>query len=187
MKIAFAFIVYVIFACAFVMAYRFFITHTPLFEHDITALIGRAIVLCIYLCVVNLPVFLLLQNTYIQKNTITFGFYLAIIIIFIFTGLPALFSLNSQIIMIPWFVVVISFVKFLNIINHFIKNFTKYISYKAALIQGFKILFGILVGIIFFVLCIYFQIKHFAKYDFPGKNYGIPLLHKQMFSGGLGF
>lgn len=186
MKIAFTFIVYVIFACAFVMAYRFFITHTPLFEHDITALIGRAIVLCIYLCIVNLPVFLLLQNTYIQKNTITFGFYLAIIIIFIFTGLPTLFSLSSQIIMIPWFVVIISFVKFLNIINHFIKNFTKYISYKIYFIQGLKILFGILIGVIFFILCIVFQIKHFEKYDFPGKNYGIPL-HKQMLFGGLGF
>lgn len=88
--------------------------------------------------------------------------------------------------MIPWFVVIISFVKFLNIINHFIKNFTKYISYKIYFIQGLKILFGILIGVIFFILCIVFQIKHFEKYDFPGKNYGIPL-HKQMLFGGLGF
>ena len=92
------------------MAYRYFITQTPLFEHTYSELISRGVILVFYLFVVNLPAFFLAFIPILRQNLVVFGVCLALVVAFFLTGLSATLTLSNQIFMIPWFVIWESFV-----------------------------------------------------------------------------
>ncbi|TLD77987.1 MULTISPECIES: hypothetical protein [Helicobacter] len=180
----FIFIFYIGACILFVLLYRRFIAQVPIDHHSFVELVGRAIVLSKYLIAVNLPV-LFLFNPKMQRSHIVFGVCLAIIIVFVLTGLHITLTLSVQIVMIPWFVIWQSFA----IVGSTLKDFFKHTPHLKATLVFFtilKIIIGFCLGALFFVLCIILQIYNFDGYDFSGLNYGIPY-HKQTMFQSFGF
>ncbi|BDB64621.1 hypothetical protein T36_1078 [Helicobacter cinaedi] len=185
LSLPFLFVLYVILCILGILAYRYFITQTPLFEHTFVELISRGIILVFYLFVVNLPAFFLIFIPILRQNLIVFGVCLALVIAFSLTGLPATLYLSNQIFMIPWFVIWESFVIASIMCNTFFRNMPK-LNASIVLVSSLKIIFGFCLGVVFFIFCVAFQISIFEKYDFTGKNYGIPS-YKQVLFQNLGF
>lgn len=184
-SLPFLFVLYVTLCILGILAYRYFITQTPLFEHTFVELISRGIILVFYLFVVNLPAFFLAFIPLSRQNLVVFGVCLAIVVAFFLTGLSATLTLSNQIFMIPWFVIWESFVVVSIVCDTFFRNMPK-LNVSIVLVSSLKIIFGFCLGIVFFICCVVFQISIFEKYDFTGKNYGIPS-HKKVLFQDLGF
>ncbi len=181
----FLFVLYATLCILGILAWRYFITQAPLFEHTYLELMSRGIVLVFYLFVVNLPAFFLIFIPILRQNLIVFGVCLALVVAFSLTGLPATLYLSNQIFMIPWFVIWESFVIVSIMCNTFFRNISK-LNVSLVLVSSLKIIFGFCLGVVFFIFCIAFQFSIFDKYDFTGKNYGIPS-YKQVLFQNLGF
>ena len=179
LSLPFLFVLYVILCILGILAYRYFITQTPLFEHTFVELISRGIILVFYLFVVNLPAFFLAFIPLLRQNLVVFGACLAFIIAFSLTGLPATLTLSNQIFMIPWFVIWESFVVVSIVCDTFFRNMPK-LNVSIVLVSSRKIIFGFCLGIVFFICCVVFQFYVFDRYDFIGRNYGIPY-HKKFY------
>ncbi|WP_415579704.1 hypothetical protein [Helicobacter labetoulli] len=63
---------------------------------------------------------------------------------------------------------------------------TPKLNVSIVLFSSLKIIFGFCLGIVFFIFCIAFQSSIFERYDFTGRNYGIPF-HKRVLFQDLGF
>ncbi|WP_281651536.1 hypothetical protein [Helicobacter bilis] len=185
LSLPFLFVLYVILCILGILAYRYFITQTPLFEHTFVELISRGIILVFYLFVVNLPAFFLAFIPLLRQNLVVFGACLAFIIAFSLTGLPATLTLSNQIFMIPWFVIWESFVVVSIVCDAFFRNMPT-LNASIVLFSSLKIIFGFCLGIVFFICCVVFQFYVFDRYDFIGRNYGIPY-HKKVLFQDLGF
>ncbi|WP_304149119.1 hypothetical protein [Helicobacter bilis] len=185
LSLPFLFVLYVILCILGILAYRYFVTQAPLFEHTFVELISRGIILVFYLFVVNLPAFFLVFIPILRQNLIVFGVCLALVVAFFLTGLPATLSLSNQIFMIPWFVIWESFVVVSIVCDAFFRNMPK-LNVSIVLVSSLKIIFGFCLGIVFFICCVVFQFYVFDRYDFIGRNYGIPYNKKVLFQD-LGF
>ena len=185
LSLPFLFVLYVILCILGILAWRYFITQTPLFEHTFVELISRGIILVFYLFVVNLPAFFLVFIPLLRQNLVVFGVCLALVVAFSLTGLPATLCLSNQIFMIPWFVIWESFVVVSIMCDAFFRNMPT-LNASIVLFSSLKIIFGFCLGVVFFIFCVAFQISIFEKYDFTGKNYGIPS-HKKVLFQDLGF
>ncbi|MCI7412080.1 hypothetical protein [Helicobacter bilis] len=185
LSLPFLFVLYVILCILGILAYRYFVTQAPLFEHTFVELISRGIILVFYLFVVNLPAFFLVFIPILRQNLIVFGVCLALVVAFSLTGLPATLSLSNQIFMIPWFVIWESFVVVSIVCDAFFRNMPK-LNVSIVLVSSLKIIFGFCLGIVFFICCVVFQFYVFDRYDFIGRNYGIPYNKKVLFQD-LGF
>lgn len=185
LSLPFLFVLYVILCILGILAYRYFITQAPLFEHTFVELISRGIILVFYLFVVNLPAFFLIFIPILRQNLVVFGVCLALVVAFSLTGLPATLLLSNQIFMIPWFVIWESFVVVSIVCDAFFRNMPK-LNVSIVLVSSRKIIFGFCLGIVFFICCIAFQVYVFDRYDFIGRNYGIPY-HKKVLFQDLGF
>ncbi|WP_285819087.1 hypothetical protein [Helicobacter bilis] len=185
LSLPFLFVLYVILCILGILAYRYFITQAPLFEHTFVELISRGIILVFYLFVVNLPAFFLIFIPILRQNLVVFGVCLALVVAFSLTGLPATLLLSNQIFMIPWFVIWESFVVVSIVCDAFFRNMPT-LNASIVLFSSLKIIIGFCLGIVFFIFCVAFQISIFEKYDFTGKNYGIPF-HKKVLFQDLGF
>ena len=177
----FSFHAFVVCCVLGILAYRYFITQTPLFEHTFVELISRGIILVFYLFVVNLPAFFLAFIPLSRQNLVVFGVCLAIVVAFFLTGLSATLTLSNQIFMIPWFVIWESFVVVSIVCDAFFRNMPK-LNVSIVLVSSLKIIFGFCLGIVFFICCIAFQFYVFDRYDFIGRNYGIPYNKKRSIS-----
>ncbi len=184
-SLPFLFVLYAALCILGILAWRYFITQTPLFKHTYLELMSRGIILVFYLFVVNLPAFFLVFIPTLRQNLIVFGVCLALVVAFSLTGLPATLYLSNQIFMIPWFVIWESFVIVSIVCNTFFRNISK-LNVSLVLVSSLKIIFGFCLGVVFFIFCVAFQISIFEKYDFTGKNYGIPS-HKKVLFQDLGF
>lgn len=184
-SLPFFFVLYATLCILGVLACRYFITQTPLFDHTYLELISRGIILVFYLFVVNLPAFFLVFIPTLRQSLVVFGVCLALVVVFSLTGLPATLTLSNQIFMIPWFVIWESFVVVSIVCNAFFHNTPK-LNTSIVLVSSLKIIFGFCLGIVFFIFCIAFQISIFERYDFTGRNYGIPF-HKRVLFQDLGF
>ena len=185
LSLPFLFVLYVILCILGILAYRYFITQTPLFEHTFVELISRGIILVFYLFVVNLPAFFLIFIPLLRQSLVVFGVCLALVVAFSLTGLPATLTLSNQIFMIPWFVIWESFVVVSIVCDTFFRNMPK-LNVSIVLVSSLKIIFGFCLGIVFFICCVVFQFYVFDRYDFIGRNYGIPY-HKKVLFQDLGF
>lgn len=185
LSLPFLFVLYVILCILGILAYRYFITQAPLFEHTFVELISRGIILVFYLFVVNLPAFFLIFIPILRQNLVVFGVCLALVVAFSLTGLPATLLLSNQIFMIPWFVIWESFVVVSIVCDAFFRNMPT-LNASIVLFSSLKIIIGFCLGVVFFIFCVAFQISIFEKYDFTGKNYGIPF-HKKVLFQDLGF
>lgn len=185
LSLPFLFVLYVILCILGILAYRYFITQTPLFDHTFLELVSRGIILVFYLFVVNLPAFFLIIIPPLRQNLVVFGVCLALVAAFSLTGLPATLSLGNQIFMIPWFVIWESFVVVSIVCDAFFRNMPK-LNVSIVLVSSLKIIFGFCLGIVFFICCVVFQFYVFDRYDFIGRNYGIPY-HKKVLFQDLGF
>lgn len=170
LSLPFLFVLYVILCILGILAYRYFITQTPLFEHTFVELISRGIILVFYLFVVNLPAFFLAFIPLLRQNLVVFGVCLA---------------LSNQIFMIPWFVIWESFVVVSIVCDAFFRNMPT-LNASIVLFSSLKIIIGFCLGIVFFICCVVFQFYVFDRYDFIGRNYGIPY-HKKVLFQDLGF
>lgn len=184
-SLPFLFVLYATLCILGILAYRYFITQTPLFDHTYLELISRGIILVFYLFVVNLPVFFLVFIPTLRQSLVVFGVCLALVVVFSLTGLPATLTLSNQIFMIPWFVIWESFVVVSVVCSTFFRNTPK-LNASIVLVSSLKIIFGFCLGIVFFIFCIAFQSSIFERYDFTGRNYGIPF-HKRVLFQDLGF
>lgn len=185
LSLPFLFVLYVILCILGILAYRYFITQTPLFEHTFVELISRGIILVFYLFVVNLPAFFLVFIPLLRQNLVVFGVCLALVVAFSLTGLPATLTLSNQIFMIPWFVIWESFVVVSIVCDTFFRNMPT-LNASIVLFSSLKIIIGFCLGIVFFICCVVFQFYVFDRYDFIGRNYGIPY-HKKVLFQDLGF
>lgn len=185
LSLPFLFVLYVILCILGILAYRYFITQTPLFEHTFVELISRGIILVFYLFVVNLPAFFLAFIPLLRQNLVVFGVCLALVVAFSLTGLPATLCLSNQIFMIPWFVIWESFVVVSIVCDAFFRNMPT-LNASIVLFSSLKIIIGFCLGIVFFICCVVFQFYVFDRYDFIGRNYGIPY-HKKVLFQDLGF
>ena len=185
LSLPFLFVLYVILCILGILAYRYFITQTPLFEHTFVDLISRGIILVFYLFVVNLPAFFLVFIPTLRQNLVVFGVCLALVVAFSLTGLPATLTLSNQIFMIPWFVIWESFVVVSIVCDTFFRNMPT-LNASIVLFSSLKIIIGFCLGIVFFICCVVFQFYVFDRYDFIGRNYGIPY-HKKVLFQDLGF
>lgn len=185
LSLPFLFVLYVILCILGILAYRYFITQTPLFEHTFVELISRGIILVFYLFVVNLPAFFLAFIPLLRQNLVVFGVCLALVVAFSLTGLPATLTLSNQIFMIPWFVIWESFVVVSIVCDTFFRNMPT-LNASIVLFSSLKIIIGFCLGIVFFICCVVFQFYVFDRYDFIGRNYGIPY-HKKVLFQDLGF
>lgn len=185
LSLPFLFVLYVILCILGILAYRYFITQTPLFEHTFVELISRGIILVFYLFVVNLPAFFLIFIPTLRQSLVVFGVCLALVVAFSLTGLPATLTLSNQIFMIPWFVIWESFVVVSIVCVAFFRNMPT-LNASIVLFSSLKIIIGFCLGIVFFICCVVFQFYVFDRYDFIGRNYGIPY-HKKVLFQDLGF
>lgn len=185
LSLPFLFVLYVILCILGILAYRYFITQTPLFDHTFLELISRGIILVFYLFVVNLPAFFLAFIPLLRQNLVVFGVCLALVVAFSLTGLPATLTLSNQIFMIPWFVIWESFVVVSIVCDAFFRNMPT-LNASIVLFSSLKIIIGFCLGIVFFICCVVFQFYVFDRYDFIGRNYGIPY-HKKVLFQDLGF
>lgn len=185
LSLPFLFVLYVILCILGILAYRYFITQAPLFEHTFVELISRGIILVFYLFVVNLPAFFLAFIPLLRQNLVVFGVCLALVVAFSLTGLPATLLLSNQIFMIPWFVIWESFVVVSIVCDAFFRNMPT-LNASIVLFSSLKIIIGFCLGIVFFICCVVFQFYVFDRYDFIGRNYGIPY-HKKVLFQDLGF
>ena len=185
LSLPFLFVLYVILCILGILACRYFITQTPLFEHTFVELISRGIILVFYLFVVNLPAFFLVFIPLLRQNLVVFGVCLALVVAFSLTGLPATLCLSNQIFMIPWFVIWESFVVVSIVCDAFFRNMPT-LNASIVLFSSLKIIFGFCLGVVFFICCVVFQFYVFDRYDFIGRNYGIPY-HKKVLFQDLGF
>lgn len=185
LSLPFLFVLYVILCILGILAYRYFITQTPLFEHTFVELISRGIILVFYLFVVNLPAFFLVFIPLLRQNLVVFGVCLALVVAFSLTGLPVTLTLSNQIFMIPWFVIWESFVVVSIVCDTFFRNMPT-LNASIVLFSSLKIIIGFCLGIVFFICCVVFQFYVFDRYDFIGRNYGIPY-HKKVLFQDLGF
>ena len=185
LSLPFLFVLYVILCILGILAYRYFITQTPLFEHTFVELISRGIILVFYLFVVNLPAFFLVFIPTLRQSLVVFGVCLALVVAFSLTGLPATLLLSNQIFMIPWFVIWESFVVVSIVCDTFFRNMPT-LNASIVLFSSLKIIIGFCLGIVFFICCVVFQFYVFDRYDFIGRNYGIPY-HKKVLFQDLGF
>ena len=185
LSLPFLFVLYVILCILGILACRYFITQTPLFEHTFVELISRGIILVFYLFVVNLPAFFLVFIPLLRQNLVVFGVCLALVVAFSLTGLPATLCLSNQIFMIPWFVIWESFVVVSIMCDAFFRNMPT-LNASIVLFSSLKIIIGFCLGIVFFICCVVFQFYVFDRYDFIGRNYGIPY-HKKVLFQDLGF
>ena len=185
LSLPFLFVLYVILCILGILAYRYFITQTPLFEHTFVELISRGIILVFYLFVVNLPAFFLVFIPTLRQSLVVFGVCLALVVAFSLTGLPATLLLSDQIFMIPWFVIWESFVVVSIVCDTFFRNMPT-LNASIVLFSSLKIIIGFCLGIVFFICCVVFQFYVFDRYDFIGRNYGIPY-HKKVLFQDLGF
>ena len=185
LSLPFLFVLYVILCILGILACRYFITQTPLFEHTFVELISRGIILVFYLFVVNLPAFFLVFIPLLRQNLVVFGVCLALVVAFSLTGLPATLCLSNQIFMIPWFVIWESFVVVSIVCDAFFRNMPT-LNASIVLFSSLKIIIGFCLGIVFFICCVVFQFYVFDRYDFIGRNYGIPY-HKKVLFQDLGF
>lgn len=184
-SLPFLFVLYATLCILGVLACRYFVTQTPLFDHTFLELVSRGIILVFYLFVVNLPAFFLVFIPTLRQSLVVFGICLALVVVFSLTGLPATLTLSNQIFMIPWFVIWESFVVVSIVCDAFFRNTPK-LNTSIVLVSSLKIIFGFCLGIVFFIFCIAFQISIFERYDFTGRNYGIPF-HKRVLFQDLGF
>ena len=185
LSLPFLFVLYVILCILGILAYRYFITQTPLFDHTFLELISRGIILVFYLFVVNLPAFFLVFIPTLRQSLVVFGVCLALVVAFSLTGLPATLCLSNQIFMIPWFVIWESFVVVSIVCDTFFRNMPT-LNASIVLFSSLKIIIGFCLGIVFFICCVVFQFYVFDRYDFIGRNYGIPY-HKKVLFQDLGF
>ena len=185
LSLPFLFVLYVILCILGILACRYFITQTPLFEHTFVELISRGIILVFYLFVVNLPAFFLVFIPLLRQNLVVFGVCLALVVAFSLTGLPATLCLSNQVFMIPWFVIWESFVVVSIVCDAFFRNMPT-LNASIVLFSSLKIIIGFCLGIVFFICCVVFQFYVFDRYDFIGRNYGIPY-HKKVLFQDLGF
>ena len=185
LSLPFLFVLYVILCILGILACRYFITQTPLFEHTFVELISRGIILVFSLFVVNLPAFFLVFIPLLRQNLVVFGVCLALVVAFSLTGLPATLCLSNQIFMIPWFVIWESFVVVSIVCDAFFRNMPT-LNASIVLFSSLKIIIGFCLGIVFFICCVVFQFYVFDRYDFIGRNYGIPY-HKKVLFQDLGF
>ncbi|WP_233706153.1 hypothetical protein [Helicobacter bilis] len=125
LSLPFLFVLYVILCILGILACRYFITQTPLFEHTFVELISRGIILVFYLFVVNLPAFFLVFIPTLRQSLVVFGVCLALVVAFFLTGLSATLTLSNQIFMIPWFVIWESFVVVSIVCDAFFRNMPK--------------------------------------------------------------
>lgn len=184
-SLPFFFVLYATLCILGVLACRYFITQTPLFDHTYLELISRGIILVFYLFVVNLPAFFLVFIPTLRQSLVVFGICLALVVVFSLTGLPATLTLSNQIFMIPWFVIWESFVVVSVVCSTFFRNTPK-LNASIVLVSSLEIIFGFCLGVVFFIFCIAFQSSIFERYDFTGRNYGIPF-HKRVLFQDLGF
>lgn len=182
------FVLYATLCILGILAWRYFVTQAPLFEHTYLELISRGIILVFYLFVVNLPAFFLIFIPILRQSLVVFGVCLALVVAFSLTGLPATLTLSNQIFMIPWFVIWESFIIVGIMCNTFFRNTPK-LNASIVLVSSLTIIFGFCLGVVLFIFCIAFQAFQFSifdKYDFTGKNYGIPP-YKQVLFQNSGF
>lgn len=184
-SLPFLFVLYATLCILGILACRYFVTQTPLFDHTFLELVSRGIILVFYLFVVNLPAFFLVFIPTLRQSLIVFGICLALVVVFSLTGLPTTLTLSNQIFMIPWFVIWESFVVVSVVCSTFFRNTPK-LNVSIVLFSSLKIIFGFCLGIVFFIFCIAFQSSIFERYDFTGRNYGIPF-HKRVLFQDLGF
>lgn len=184
-SLPFLFVLYATLCILGILACRYFVTQTPLFDHTFLELVSRGIILVFYLFVVNLPAFFLVFIPTLRQSLVVFGICLALVVVFSLTGLPATLTLSNQIFMIPWFVIWESFVVVSIVCSTFFHNTPK-LNVSIVLVSSLKIIFGFCLGVVFFIFCIAFQSAIFERYDFTGRNYGIPF-HKRVLFQDLGF
>lgn len=185
LSLPFLFVLYATLCILGILAWRYFVTQAPLFEHTYLELISRGIILVFYLFVVNLPAFFLIFIPILRQSLVVFGVCLALVVAFSLTGLPATLTLSNQIFMIPWFVIWESFIIVGIVCNTFFRNTPK-LNASIVLVSSLTIIFGFCLGVVLFIFCIAFQFSIFDKYDFTGKNYGIPP-YKQVLFQNSGF
>ena len=184
-SLPFLFVLYAALCILGILAWRYFITQAPLFEHTYLELVSRGIILVFYLFVVNLPAFFLVFIPTLRQSLVVFGICLALVVAFSLTGLPATLCLSNQIFMIPWFVIWESFVVVSIVCDAFFRNMPT-LNASIVLFSSLKIIIGFCLGIVFFICCVVFQFYVFDRYDFIGRNYGIPY-HKKVLFQDLGF